>query len=140
MKISVSWREVEVWTKMISVGVGTPDVIMPVVRGGLVPGVLLSHILKVPHVVPLVYQTRDLDVEPEFSPLIELLNNDKRILIVEDIVDTGHTMLAIQNLVTFYKPKANVTCCALVKRKETQCSVVAGCQLSGFSWITFPWE
>ena len=77
-----------------------PDMIISINRGGLVPGVYLSHALKVPH-YPVHYQTRDFVPGKHaknkwtfaFKP--HSINHDKNVLLVDDINDTGKTFTAI---------------------------------------------
>ena len=62
-----------------------PDLIVSIARGGLVPGVYLSHLLEIEN-RPIVWQTRDSN-KREGIPR-ECLGKDKLILIVDDINDT----------------------------------------------------
>ena len=63
---------------------GKPEQIVALGRGGLIPGVHLSHILDIP-LVPLMWQTRDGAVNEKFT-------TDKYSLIVDDINDSGRTL------------------------------------------------
>jgi uncharacterized protein len=70
-----------------------PDYIVGVVRGGAVPAVYLSHKLKIP-VVMVAWNTRD---DPEFGNesnhwIPEDINDGKKILLIDDIVDGGDTI------------------------------------------------
>lgn len=70
-----------------------PDYLVGIVRGGSVPAVYLSHKLKIP-VVMVAWNTRD---STEFGKesitwIPEDLLKGKRVIIVDDIVDGGHTI------------------------------------------------
>lgn len=70
------------------------DAIIGVARGGLVPAVALSHYLDVP-LYPIRWSNRDDDVcEISQSAIIKMLKA-QRVLIVEDIIDTGKTFVDI---------------------------------------------
>lgn len=68
------------------------DAILGVARGGLVPAVALSHYLGVP-LFPIRWSNRDDNVcEISQSAIVRILKA-KRVLIVEDIIDTGRTFV-----------------------------------------------
>lgn len=70
-----------------------PDFIVGISRGGLVPAVMLSHIFKVP-MLPVVWATRDfIDCDHERVDQVRklVMDEEKDVLIVDDICDTGTT-------------------------------------------------
>lgn len=74
-----------------------PDYIVGIVRGGSVPAVYLSHKLKIP-VQMLHWNTRDnVDWNGNESNtwIPEDINNGKKVLLVDDIVDGGDTIREI---------------------------------------------
>jgi len=72
-----------------------PDYIVGLTRGGLVPAVLLSHELDVP-CETLKVALRDGEETESNSWMAEDAYNGKKILVVDDINDTGETLLWIQ--------------------------------------------
>lgn len=69
-----------------------PDVVVGLVRGGLVPAVHVSHYFDVP-MVAFKYSLRDHPGADDISKLTDLLTrSDINILIVDDICDEGHTL------------------------------------------------
>lgn len=71
-----------------------PQIIVGVSRGGLIPGVCLSHEFDAKF-VPLVWSTRDY-AERHLPTIETLLNIYSPMLIVDDIIDTGITMAEIE--------------------------------------------
>lgn len=61
-------------------------------RGGLIPGVVLSHKLEL-RLVPISWSTRDNPMDREYNCWIpEDINNGKKILVVDDIIDSGEAL------------------------------------------------
>ena len=68
----------------------SPELILSINRGGCIPGIYLSHYLKVSHVVVNI-QLRDGDTNKKYYLQKKDFLNKKRVLIVDDINDTGKT-------------------------------------------------
>ena len=117
------------------------EIILSVNRGGCIPGVYLSHAIKVPHKV-LDVQLRDNINKPNLTVLKDSINLYSNILIIDDINDTGATFNYIKKNIG----KNNV---------EIHFSVLIDNISSDFipeykgkiinksedpSWIVFPWE
>ena len=68
-----------------------PQVILGLNRGGCIPAIYLSHKLNVPHHV-LNVSLRDHADTPDLHTLEKVYAWQKRILIVDDINDTGKTI------------------------------------------------
>ena len=76
-----------------------PDIILGINRGGCIPGVYLSHRLKIPHETIDIRKRQHIK-QPDFSALEKAYNDPKnvaksnyhqKILIIDDINDTGAT-------------------------------------------------
>ena len=65
-----------------------PDVIMGINRGGCIPGIYLSHRLNKPHEA-LDVRLRDHKAKPDLRNLEKAYAFQKKILIIDDINDTG---------------------------------------------------
>ena len=74
-----------------------PDYVVGILRGGMIPAIMLSHKLNVP-IIPLQWSLRDHKAQDLFAmnDIIHLLINRKNVLIVDDIVDSGATLKSIQ--------------------------------------------
>ena len=120
-----------------------PDMILSIARGGLLVGAALGYALSVKNVYTMnvEYYTgvderlevpRILPPAPDFVDL-----HDARILIADDVADTGHTLESVQAFcagkvgevriaVLFEKPHTVVSCDYVWKRTDR--------------WIDFPWS
>ena len=67
-----------------------PTVILGINRGGCIPGVYLSHRLKLAHEV-LDVRLRDHTATPNLTVLEKAFAYQKKILIIDDINDSGAT-------------------------------------------------
>ena len=71
-----------------------PDVIVGISRGGLIPGVMISHKLSIPF-KPVHASTRDFPHWENYLPK----SNDSKVLIVDDICDSGETFERLSNYI-----------------------------------------
>jgi len=124
----------------------SPDVILSVNRGGLVPGVYLSHALNVPH-YPIQYQSRDKDDQFLTPPIYNRSFKNKNIILVDDINDSGHTFTHIMGLLgsRMNLSPANlnqhIKTVSLVERSGSKWAVdYSPWTLDTNDWVVFPWE
>ena len=96
-KIWYGWeeivRDVGVLCRDITISEFTPDVIVGLSRGGLTPGIMLSHWLKKPF-KPIVTALRDFPEWEEYLPR----KTDKCVLIVDDICAVSYTHLTLPTI------------------------------------------
>lgn len=128
-----------------------PDIILCIVRGGLIPGTILSNKFNVP-LIPISYSSKEgrgndvwydnklpLITGQLTSGLGELPPRPK-LLIVDDICDSGRTLQEVSDhyvkqkhecktATLYYKEGAIMTPDAYVLKL-----------LPNSGWITFPWE
>jgi hypoxanthine phosphoribosyltransferase len=87
--------------KQIDESTFKPDIVVGIMRGGMIPAVMISHHFEVPcWSVPLSYRDNVAagnDLNQVWGTLV--LNGGKNILFVEDIVDSGKTMSSLQNFI-----------------------------------------
>ena len=93
-KLWYSWeemrRDVNVLCREIALDKFDPEVIVGISRGGLVPGVMMSHWFEKPF-KPVKAAIRDFPVWEDYLPR----PTDERVLIVDDICDSGETFKKI---------------------------------------------
>ena len=85
-----------------------PDCVVGVVRGGYIPSEAISRALKVPLV--LVRASSYSDKSKIGSPVIsEFIGKPfGKVLIVDDLVDTGDTLLQVKEILKDFNPKTAV--------------------------------
>ena len=133
-------RDVNALCRHVTLDNFDPQVIVGLSRGGLTPGVMLSHWFKKPF-KPIKTSLRDFPEWEDYLPK----KTDERVLIVDDICDSGETFIKIKehiegaseltvevrfaslwwNNECGFKPHYYVQECA----KDTE-----------DIWIHFPWE
>lgn len=128
-------------TKQIQSSTWMPEVILSINRGGCVPGVYLSHAIKIPHKV-IDVQLRDSNNKPNLDVLKHSINRYKTILIIDDINDTGATFNFIKNNIIDKSKKVRYA--VLVDnissdfRVDYKGKVIDKSETP--SWVVFPWE
>jgi hypoxanthine phosphoribosyltransferase len=120
-----------------------PDLILAIARGGLFPAGSLGYALSVKNLYVMnleFYSGVDerLDVPVMLPPYLDKFDlTDARILVVDDVADTGHTLKAVyefcqevvaesRTAVLYEKPQSLVKCDYVWKRTG--------------QWINFPWS
>ncbi len=120
-----------------------PDLILAIARGGLFPAGSLGYALSVKNLYVMnleFYSGVDerLDVPVMLPPYLDKFDlTDAKILVVDDVADTGHTLKAVfefcqevvaesRTAVLYEKPHSLVKCDYVWK--------------STASWINFPWS
>lgn len=117
------------------------DVILSINRGGCIPGVYLSHGLKLPHKV-IDLQLRDGTNIPDSNSVKNLKINSKKILIIDDINDTGSTFIHLNRIINANNTKKYFAC--LINNIGSKFQVeFYGRSINKVekpSWYVFPWE
>ena len=118
---------------------GAPQVIVGLARGGLVPAVILSHILDV-KVFPVSYSSKKGEGEyKQYENTLPLIPF-KTILLVDDIIDSGFTMKEVYD--HYYAQGHNVDIACLYWKEGAAIDPEYYWQdiPRDSSWIIFPWE
>jgi hypoxanthine phosphoribosyltransferase len=120
-----------------------PEVILGIARGGLLPAGAVAYALGIKNACAMSVEfytgvDERLDVPMVLPPVPDLVNlSDKRLLIVDDVADTGGTLQVVQRFcagkvaevrtaVLYEKPRSLVKCDYVWRRTGR--------------WITFPWS
>lgn len=120
-----------------------PDAVVAIARGGLLVGGALSYALgvKPSYLVNVEYYTGEgqtMERPVVLPPALDLeAARDARLLIADDIADSGHTLKLVEDLcaevvadvrtvVLYEKPASVVRCDYVWKRTE--------------AWVDFPWS
>ena len=155
-KIYHDWDQIDRWTTRIALDIlktdWRPDYIVGLTRGGLVPGVLLSHLLGVP-MHTLKVQLRDGEEDTEMNCWMpEDVVKATNVLIVDDINDTGDTLAWIRNdweksvykgdIAYWWHKRIRVAVLVnnMASRESVDWHIDEINKAEDPSWICFPWE
>lgn len=117
-----------------------PSIIIGLARGGLIPAVIISHILEI-KMFPISYSSKVGNGEYKgYQNDLPQLGQIKNVLIVDDIADTGNTL---KEVVQFYKHHQHEVKSAVLYHKEG--SVITPDYVwqtipEDSDWIIFPFE
>ncbi len=120
----------------------TPDMIVGVARGGLIPAVRLSHISNniLMRVVDVKFY-KDVEKRREkpniMVPLTDKIDN-LNVLIVDDVADTGKTLMAIKEHLS--NKNAKEIRIAVIAKKSHSIIDPDYYVFETDKWIIFPWE
>jgi len=119
-----------------------PDYIVGLTRGGLVPGVLLSHYLDIPFYA--------LNKDESNLWMADDALEGKKILVIDDINDTGGTILSLKNDWTnnqgdwtaIFGFNVKFACCIDNENSEQFIDYMGHTinKLENPEWCVFPWE
>ena len=132
-------RDVNTLCRTISLDKFDPQVIVGLSRGGLTPGVMMSHWMQRPF-KPIKTSLRDYPEWEDYLPK----KTDDRVLIVDDICDSGETFQRISDFIKERGVGVEVRFASLWWNNEVDFEphyYVQECakDTEGI-WIHFPWE
>tara|TARA_Y200000002_G_scaffold58962_1_gene44364 strand:- start:879 stop:1340 length:462 start_codon:yes stop_codon:yes gene_type:complete len=133
-------RDVNALCRHVTLDKFDPQVIVGLSRGGLTPGVMLSHWFKKPF-KPIKTSLRDFPEWEDYLPK----KTDERVLIVDDICDSGETFIKIkEHMESSTELKVEVRFASLWWNNECGFKphyYVQECAKDTEDiWIHFPWE
>jgi len=123
-------------------GLGTFDAVVAIARGGLVPATIVARELNIRVVEAVALKSYDHQnrgtvtvLKPITSEILALSKNGGKILIVDDLVDTGNTARAVRDML----PGAHfATVYAKPMGRELVDTFIT--EVSQDTWIFFPWD
>lgn len=140
-QLNYSWESLSLDIKKISneilEQIWLPDYVVGIKRGGLVPATMLSHSLKVPLEIITCKLRGELE---EFDLSFIEKNLDKKILLVDDICDSGKTFKKIfekvknikaKTCVMFYNTNQSIKIDFMARKLDRNLDK---------RWVIFPWE
>ncbi|NWJ43445.1 purine phosphoribosyltransferase [Marine Group I thaumarchaeote] len=132
-------RDVNSLCREITLDKFDPNVIVGLSRGGLTPGVMMSHWMKKPF-KSIKAALRD---HPEWEDYLPR-KSDKQVLIVDDVCDSGETFQRISNFIKERSDGVDVRFAVLYWNNE--CNFTPHYYVNSIAkdseniWIHFPWE
>ena len=146
MNNDISWEQVAQLSKQLAKRIQAsgfkPDCLMGITVGGLIPLGLLAEELDIRNVVTISarsYSGREKgELEVRYLPTIDL--KDKRVLLIDEVAETGTTLKHVVNLVNEkYQPSELRTATLGINKASSQFRPDF-CGLEANEWVTFPWE
>lgn len=140
-----SWYQIDKGAAYLSLKVTQddhfkPKAIIGLARGGLVPAVIMSHLLQV-KMFPISYSSKQGNGEyKEYENVLPTFPITWDLLIVDDICDTGYTMREVDHV---YRDSGHVVRTATLYYKDG--AVITPDYVwqsipKDANWIEFPWE
>lgn len=123
----------------------TPDFVVGLGRGGLAPAVFVSHGMKLP-MLSVDHSSKVADFADELlEKLARLTREGRRLLFVDDINDSGSTLLYIRAVLEKYSADAaNIRFAVLINNIRSRAGVDYWSREidrnSHKDWYVFPWE
>ena len=119
-----------------------PDVIVGVSRGGWIPARIMSDLLENPKLANVTAEfyvgVAETKREPVITQPISLPVKDKKVLVVDDVADTGESLKLVKS--HLQKQGASEIKIATVYRKPWSTTVPDYYEKETCFWIVFPWE
>ena len=144
---TMTWTDLGAAARELAVAVHedgfTPDIILGIARGGLLPAAAVAYALGVKNTFTMNVEfytgvEERLEVPMVLPPVPDLVElGDRRLLVVDDVADTGATLEVVHDFcagkvaevrtaVLYEKPRSVVKCDYVWRRTDR--------------WITFPWS
>ena len=155
-KINLSWESIEQDTSLLTKKVKDfhPTCILGIANGGMIPATLLAKQLKVDKLLSCNFKSyqsdaprkgphnrNDIVKQITFPTQDELMR--ERVLIVDDLVDTGLTLKKVYGNFVMYNDQYNITwdfATLYYKPKTTFMPDYTVREFDNDDWIVFPWE
>jgi hypoxanthine phosphoribosyltransferase len=120
----------------------TPDIIISITRGGWIPARVLSDLLEINNLATIriefyldVGKTRK---KPILTHRIQIPITGKKILLVDDIADSGESLLLAKNYIQ--KKQVSELRVATIYKKPQSKTQPDYYEKTTRKWIIFPWE
>lgn len=145
-KKRLTWRQFHILVRGLAERVESagfrPDVLVGVTRGGLVPLAILGELMGMKNVATISARSYD-GVERgklNITALPEIDLRGKRVLLVDEITDSGETLKKIAVLVAKHYQTADVKT-AVVVTNTAHCTHAPDFSMMETDvWVVFPWQ
>jgi len=146
-KKRVSWCEIDTGIKLIAGNLSTykPNVIVTISKGGFIPACYLNQHLKIRRIYSIGMEFYDETNKPKTIPLIyQNLTTDFNptdvIVLVDDIIDSGESMIAAEQEIIKHKGHKIIRVSMYYKPKSKIKPDIYYEETDNNTWILFPWE
>lgn len=142
----LSWQDIEDISKDIAAKVINsdfePDYLIGITTGGLIPLALISKELKNNNILTVTASSYEKDTQGKLTikylPEINLSN--KKILLVDEISETGSTLATISKALREKCNIGEIKTCTLAVNSEKSLIKPNYYGIEDSAWIVFPWE
>ena len=119
-----------------------PDIIVGVARGGMIPARVLSDLLENPNLTTVRTEcygdVEDVKTEPALTQQISTCVKGKKVLIVDDVADTGRSLKLVKD--HLIENDAQEIKVATLYRKPWSSLKPDYCEKETLQWVVFPWD
>ncbi len=130
--------------KKMKAGMFTPDVLVGVGRGGWTPSVIVSNLLRNPRLYSVkceYYDSRDnATAEPRISQTAGLQVKGKRVLIIDEVADSGGSLRAIAKHFKTLRVKEFKFLVLHWKNCAAFAPDYWGARADAGAWLRYPWD
>ncbi len=145
-KYMLSWQDIEKCVQQLADNIResrfTPDILVGITRGGLIPLALLSEELDITNIITFSATsysgTRRGELLITYRPAVDL--RGKKVLLIDEIADSGTTLFAIAHELKekYYVSELKTAVLAInqqhcIQHPDYFC-------IEDTRWIVFPWE
>ncbi len=142
----VTWNEIDRYSELIASKIMKDgykaDVIVGIMRGGIVPARIIADYLGVRDlgIIEVMFYQRPGETrhKPVIRQPLTLDVSEKNVLIVDDVSDTGKSLQVALSAINLYGPEQIKTATLYIKPWSTFIPDYYGA--SSTKWIVFPWE
>ena len=133
----------KILSRKIRVSGYVPDIIVAIGRGGYVPGRLISDLLLFNNLISMRIEhyaiTSEMRPESNIRFPISVDINGKKVLIVDDLTDTGDTLSLAVNYIWSLKPAEVRTAVLQHKNCSTYVPDFYAQKIIKWRWVIYPW-
>lgn len=117
------------------------DYIIAPARGGLLPGIILSHVTG-KRLIPIQWSTRDYIEQNIPNQIKSDVYNGLKVVLIDDINDSGDTFMGLMKAIEYGPRSAGLLLfVSLYQRYNTKFkSDYFSYEINDNSWVVFPWE
>ncbi len=146
----VSWKDIERWSKdivyKVMISGYEPEIVIGLARGGLVPARLIADYLNIKDLYAVKTEHWGLTATPDgkarLAQGLQVSIEDKKVLVVDDITDTGQSLKLAVDHIREHKPSEikSATLLHITHSKYVPDYFSEEVPEDKWTWFIFPWN
>ncbi len=146
----VSWKDIERWSKdivyKVMISGYEPEIVIGLARGGLVPARLIADYLNIKDLYAVKTEHWGLTATPDgkarLAQGLQVSIEDKKVLVVDDITDTGQSLKLAVDHIREHKPSKikSATLLHITHSKYVPDYYSEEVPEDKWTWFIFPWN